>query len=57
MRVIKSRRLRWASLVVRMEVSRSVFKILTDKRTGKRPLGKPGIIWEDYINWMLKKWV
>ena len=35
-RVIKSRRLRWAGHVFRMEEGRSAFKILTDKPTGKR---------------------
>ena len=35
-RVIKSRRLRWAGHVARMEESRSAFKILTGKPTGKR---------------------
>ena len=39
-RVIKSRRLRWADHVPRMEEDRSVFKIVTSKHTGKRPLGK-----------------
>ena len=40
-RVIKSRRLRWAGHVARMEESRSAFKILTVKPTGKRPLARP----------------
>jgi len=40
-RVIKSRRLRWAGHVVRMEEGRSTFKILTGKPTVKRPLGRP----------------
>ena len=40
-RVIKPRRLRWAGHVVRMEESRSGFKILTGKPTRKRPLGRP----------------
>ena len=39
-RVIKSRRLRWAGHVPRMEEGRSAFKILTDKSTGKTPLGR-----------------
>ena len=34
-RVIKSRRLRWAGHVARMEEGRSVFKILTGKPTRK----------------------
>ena len=37
-RVIKSRKLRWAGHVARMEESRRAFKILTGKPTGKRPL-------------------
>ena len=40
-RVIKSRRIRWAGHVARMEEGRSAFKILTGKSTGKRPLGRP----------------
>ena len=36
-RVIKSRRLRWAGDLAKMEEGRSAFKILTGKRTGKRP--------------------
>ena len=40
-RVIKSRRFRWAGYVARMEEGRSAFKMLTGKPTGKRPLEKP----------------
>ena len=40
-RMIKSRRLRWAGHVARIEEGRSAVKILTDKPTGKRPLGRP----------------
>ena len=47
-KVIESRRLRWAGHVARME-GRSDFKILTGKPTGKRPLGKPRRRWEDNI--------
>ena len=47
-RVIISRRLRWAEHVARMEEGRSAFKILTGKPTGKRPLGRPGRRWEDH---------
>ena len=32
-----------------MEEGRSVFKILTGKPTGKRPLGRPRRRWEDNI--------
>ena len=48
-RVIKSRRLRWAGHVARMEEGRSAFKILTGKPTGKRPLGSSRRRWEDNI--------
>ena len=49
--MIKSRRLRWAGHVARMEDDRSVFKILT----GKRPLGRSRRRWEDNIRMGLKE--
>ena len=49
-RVIKSRKLRWAGHVARMEEGRSAFKILTGKPTGKRPLRRPRRRWEDNIS-------
>ena len=55
-RVIKSRGLRLARHVARMEEDRSAFKILTGKPTGKRPLGRPRCSWEDNIRmYNLKK--
>ena len=53
--MIKSRRLRWAGHVARMEEGRSAFKILTGKPTGKRPLGRPRRRWEDNIRMDLEK--
>ena len=53
-RVIKSRRSRWAGHVARMEEDRSAFKILTSKPTGKRPLGRPRLRWEDNMTMNLK---
>ena len=47
--VIKSRRLRWAGHVARMEESRSAFKILIGRLAGKRLLGRPRRRWEDNI--------
>ena len=47
--MIKSRRLRWAEPVARMEEGSSAFKILTGKPTGKRSLGRPRRRWEDNI--------
>ena len=54
-RVIKSRRLRWAEHVARMEESRSAFKMLTGKPTGKRLLGRPRRRWEDNIRMDLEE--
>ena len=54
-RVIKSRRLRWAGHVARMEEGRSVFRVLTDKPIGKRPLGRPRRRWEDNIRMDLEE--
>ena len=51
----KSRRLRWAGYVARMEESRSAFKILAGKPTGKRPLGRHRRRWEDNIRMDLKE--
>ena len=46
MMTMKSRRLRWAGHIARMEKCRSSFKILTGKPTEKRHLGRPRHIWE-----------
>ena len=54
-RVINSRRLRWAGHVVRMEEGRSAFKILTGKPTGKRHLGRPRRRWEEFIRMDLEE--
>ena len=40
-RVIKSRRMRWAGHVARMKEGRGVHKVLVGKPEGKRPLGRP----------------
>ena len=46
---------RWAWHVARMEESRSAFKNLTGKPTGKRPLGRPRRRWEDNIRMGLEE--
>ena len=48
-RMIKSKKLRWAGHVARMEEGMSAFKILTGTLTGKRPLGRSRRRWEDNI--------
>ena len=52
---MKSRRLRWAGHVARMEEDRSAFNILTGKPTGKGPLGRPRRRWEGNIRIGLKE--
>ena len=54
-RVIKSRRLRWAGHVGRIEEGRTAFKILAGKPTGKKPLGRPRCRWEDNIRMVSKE--
>ena len=53
--MIKSRRLRWAGHLVRVEEGRTVFKIFTGAPKGKRPLGRPRRRWEDNIRMDIKK--
>jgi hypothetical protein len=48
-RVIKSRRMRWAGHVARMGEVRSVHRVLVGRPEGKRPLGRPRRRWEDNI--------
>ena len=54
-RVIKSRRLRWAGHVARMEEGRGVYKVLVGKPEGKRPLGRPRRRREDNIKMDLEE--
>ena len=53
--MIKSRRLRWANHLARMEEGKNAFKILTGTPIGKRPLGSPKRRWEDNIRMDLKE--
>jgi hypothetical protein len=48
-RVIKSRRMRWAVHVTRMGEGRGVYRVLVGRPEGKRPLGRPRCRWEDNI--------
>ena len=53
--MIKSRRLRWAGHVARMEEGRTVFFILTGKSTGNRPLERSWRRWEGNIRMDLEE--
>jgi hypothetical protein len=48
-RMIKSRRMRTAGPVARMEETRNAYRILVGKPEGKRPLGRPSRRWVDNI--------
>jgi len=48
-RVIKSRRMRWAGHVARMGEERGVYRVLVGKPEGRRPLGRPRRRWMDNI--------
>ena len=48
-RVIKSRRMRWAGHVSCMGEERRVYRVLVRKPEGKRPLGRPRRRWVDNI--------
>ena len=55
MRVVKSRRMRWAGHVARMGEGRGVHRVLVGKPEGKRPLGRLRRRWEDNIKMDLQE--
>jgi hypothetical protein len=48
-RIIKSRRMRWAGHVAGMGEKMNVYRLLVGKPEGKRPLGRPRRRWIDNI--------
>jgi hypothetical protein len=48
-KIIKSRRMRWAEHVARMGEKRNVYRLLVGKPEGKRPVGRPRRRWIDNI--------
>ena len=54
-RVIKSRRMRWAGHVARMGEERGVYRVLVGKPEGRRPLGRPRRRWVDNIRMDLQE--
>ena len=54
-RVVKSRRMRWAGHVARMGEDRDVHRVLVGKPEGKRPLGRQRRRWEDNIKMDLQE--
>ena len=47
MRVINSRRMRWAGHVARMGEGRGVYRVLVGRPEGKRQMGRPRHRWEN----------
>ena len=54
-RVIESRRMRWAGHVARMGEERGVYRILVGKPEGRIPLGRPRCRWVDNISMDLQE--
>jgi hypothetical protein len=55
-RIIKSRRMRWAGHVARMGEKRNAYRILVGKPEGKRPVGRQRCRWVDnIIKWILER--
>ena len=54
-RVIKSRRMRWAGHVACMGEERGAYRVLVGKPEGKRPLGRPRRRWVDNIRMDLQE--
>jgi hypothetical protein len=54
-RVVKSRRMRWARHVARMGEKRSACRILVRKAEGKKPCGRPRRRWVDNIKMDLRE--
>ena len=49
MRVIKTRRMRWAEHIGRMRDRRGAYRVLMGRTDGKRPFGRPRLRWNDSI--------
>jgi hypothetical protein len=54
-RVIKSRRMKWAGHVARMGEGRGVYRVLVGRPECKRPLERPRRRWEDNIKMDLRE--
>jgi hypothetical protein len=55
-RIIKSRRMRWAGHVARMGEPRNAYRILVGKPEEKRPLGRPRLGRWTILKWILDRW-
>jgi hypothetical protein len=55
-RVIKSKRMRWACHVARMGEKRGAYRILVGRPEGRRPLERPRLDGRIILKWISKKW-
>jgi hypothetical protein len=55
-RVIKSRKMRWAGHVARMEERRGVYRVLVGKPGERDHLEDPGVDVRIIIGWIFRKW-
>jgi hypothetical protein len=53
--MISSRRMRWGGHVARMGDKLSAYRLLVEKREGKKPLKRPRRRWVDNIKMDLRK--
>jgi hypothetical protein len=55
-RVVKSRRMRWAGNVTRMGEGRGVHRVLVGKPEGKSYWGDPDVDGRIILRWIFRKW-
>jgi hypothetical protein len=56
-RMTRSRRMRWAGHISRMEEERTACRIFVENPEGKRPLGRPRCRWVGEIGWDDMAWI
>jgi hypothetical protein len=55
-RVIRSKRMRWAGHVARTGERRGAYRILGGRSEGRKHLGDPGVDGRIILKWILKQW-
>ena len=55
-RVVKSRRMRWAGHVARVGEGRGVHRVLVGKHEGKSHWGDPDVDGSIILRWIFRKW-